>query len=39
MDDPVLLLGVVAVAMIAGGLALEAGQRRPARRRETTRRR
>jgi hypothetical protein len=31
--DPILLLGVVAIAMIAGGLALEAGQRRPARRR------
>jgi hypothetical protein len=30
--DPILLLGIVAIAMIAGGLALEAGQRRPARR-------
>ncbi len=29
--DPILLLGVVAIAMIAGGLALEAGQRRPRR--------
>jgi hypothetical protein len=30
--DPILLVGIVAIAMIAGGLALEAGQRRPARR-------
>lgn len=32
--DPILMLGIVAIAMIAGGLALEAGQRRPARNRD-----